>query len=149
MRTDIAAMASALRDAFASAGPEVEERRTGTGRAFLVGGRVIGQVDEGSGSLRVKMWLVAGDRSAVERRPTFDPRSGWMVVVSDDDVGFVRELAPGAYRAASKGEDTAAPAPEASGQATRAAQSPPPSEKPARGAGASGRPSRSRAPRPS
>ena len=106
-------MASALRDAFASAGPEVEERRTGTGRAFLVSGRVIGQVDEGSGSLRVKMWLVAGDRSAVARRPTFDPQSGWMVVVSDDDVGFVRELAPGAYRAASKGEDTAAPALEA------------------------------------
>ena len=141
-------MASALRDAFASAGPEVEERRTGTGRAFLAGGRVFGHVDEGSGSLRVKMWLVAGDKAAVERRPTFDPQSGWMVVVSDDDVGFVRELAPGAYRAASKGEETSAPSPEAPRQATRAAQSPPSSEKPSsRVAGTSDRPSRSRAPR--
>jgi hypothetical protein len=140
-------MASALRDVFASAGPDIEERRTGTGRAFLVSGRVIGQVDEGSGSLRVKMWLVAGDRPAVERRPTFDPQSGWMVVVSDDDVGFVRELVPAAYRAASKGERTAAPTPEPPEQATRAAPSPPSSEKPSSGGATSGRPSRSRAPR--
>lgn len=143
-------MASALRDAFASAGPGVEERRTGTGRAFLVEGRVLGQVDEGSGSLRVRMWLVAGDRPAVEARPTFDPQSGWMVVVSDDDVGFVRELMPSAYRAAAKGEETAAPAQrdEATrGQATRAASPPPSSEKPSVRGAASGRPSRSRSPR--
>ena len=90
------------------------------------------------------LFFASHDASAL---PTFDPQSGWMVVVSDDDVGFVRELAPGAYRAASKGEKTAAPALEAPGQATRAAESPPSSEKPVRGAGTSGRPSRSRAPR--
>ena len=144
-------MASALRDAFASAGPGVEERRTGTGRAFLVEGRALGQVDEGSGSLRVRMWLVAGDRPAVEARPTFDPQSGWMVVVSDDDVGFVRELMPSAYRAAAKGEETATPAlrdeSAPPGQATRAASPPPSSDKTSVRGAASGRPSRSRSPR--
>lgn len=138
-------MASALRDAFASAGPDVQERRTGTGRAFLVEGRVLGQVDESSGSLRVRMWLVAGDRPAVEQRPTFDAQSGWMVVVSDDDVGFVRQLLPAAYRAAAKGEETAAPPIQ---ETAKAASPPPSSEKPGPSrSAASGRPSRSRAPR--
>jgi hypothetical protein len=147
LRTDIAAMASALRDAFASAGPKVEERRTGTGRAYLVGGRVVGQVDETPGSLRVRMWLVDKDRSAFEGRPTFDARSGWMVVVSDEDVGFVRGLVPVAYRAADEGKPTATPTVEAPGQTTRAASPPPPSESSSPRTGTSGRPSRSR-PRP-
>ena len=147
MRTDIAAMASALRDAFASAGPKVEERRTGTGRAYLVEGRVVGQVDETPGSLRVRMWLVDKDRGVFEGRPTFDAQSGWMVVVSDEDVGFVRELVPVAYRAAAEGKRTATPAVNGSGQTTRAASPPPPSESSSPRTAASGRPSRSRAPR--
>lgn len=101
-------MASALRDAFASADPKVEERRTGTGRAYLVSGRMVGQVDERSGAVRVRMWLADRDRTSFQRRPTFDEQSGWMVVVSDDDVDFVRELVPAACRAALEGRATPA-----------------------------------------
>jgi hypothetical protein len=140
-------MASELREAFASAGPKVEERRTGTGRAYLVDGRMVGQVDENPGSLRVRMWLVDKDRSSFEQRPTFDAQKGWMVVVSDDDVGFVRGLVPAAYRAAAEGKATATSIAKEPGQATRAAFPPPPSESSSPRTAASGRPSRSRAPR--
>ena len=136
-------MASELREAFASAGPKVEERRTGTGRAYVVGGRVVGQVDETPGSLRVRMWLVDKDRSTFEGRPTFDSQSGWIVVVSDDDVAFVKKMVPDAYRAAAEGKQTATPA----GQATRTASPPSSSERSSSRAPASGRPSRSRSPR--
>jgi hypothetical protein len=109
VRTDVAAMSSSLRDAFTSAGPEVEERRTGTGRAFLVAGRAMGQIDESPALLRVRLWLVEKDRRSVEGRPTFDSASGWLHVVSDDDVAFVRGLIPLAYRAAVAGGAGAAP----------------------------------------
>lgn len=109
VRTDVAAMSSRLRDAFASAGSDVDERRTGTGRAFLVSGRALAQLDDGPSLLRVRLWLLEKDRRAVEGRPTFDSGSGWLHVVSDDDVAFIRGLIPLAYRAAAKGEAGAAP----------------------------------------
>lgn len=102
-------MASALRDALASSGTDVTEKRTGTGRAFLVAGRALGQLDETALGVRVRLWLPEKERRAVERRPTFDTDSGWLHVVSDDDVAFVRGLLPVAYRAAATGEFGTAP----------------------------------------
>lgn len=113
-------MASALRDALASCGSDVTEKRTGTGRAFLVAGRALAQLDESVLGLRVRLWLPQKERRAVERRPTFDTDSGWLHVVSDGDVAFVQSLLPVAYRAAATGEFGAAP----TGRAERAPAQP-------------------------
>jgi hypothetical protein len=103
-RADMASMTNTLREAFVAAGRDVRERRTVTGRAFLVDGRAIGQFEERSGTLRARLWLADKERAAFEARPTFDRDSGWLHVVSDDDVRFVCGLVPAAYRAAASGK---------------------------------------------
>ena len=97
-------MENALREAFVAAGRDMKERRTVTGRAFLVGGRAVGQYEERAGLLRARLWLADKERATFEARPTFDRDSGWLHVVSDDDVRFVNGLIPAAYRAASSGK---------------------------------------------
>lgn len=97
-------MENTLREAFLAAGRDVRERRTVTGRAFLHDGRAVGQFEERSGGLRVRLWLADKERALFEGRPTFDRESGWLHVVSDDDVKFVAGLVPAAYKAASSGK---------------------------------------------
>lgn len=92
-----------IRDAFGRAG-DVRERSLVAGRAFLhPSGRAIAQVEERGGTLRARVWLADKERAAFEARPTFDRESGWLHVVSDDDVRFVCGLAPAAYGAATNG----------------------------------------------
>jgi hypothetical protein len=103
-RADAATMTNAMREAFLGAGRDVRERKTVSGNAFLVAGRAVGQFQERGGSLRVRLWLMEKERAAFEARPTFDRESGWLHVVSDDDVRFVVGLVPAAYRAAASGK---------------------------------------------
>jgi len=103
-RADIATLTNTLREAFVRAGTDVRERRTVAGHAFLVSGRAIGQFEERAGALRARLWLPDNERSTFEARPTFDRESGWLHVISDDDVRFVSGLAAAAYRAASSGK---------------------------------------------
>jgi hypothetical protein len=103
-RADMASMTNTLREAFVAAGRDVRERRTVTGRAFLVAGRAVGQFEERSGTLRARLWLADKERGAFEARPTFDRDSGWLHVISDDDVRFVCGLVPAAYKAAAAGK---------------------------------------------
>ncbi|MBM4433668.1 MAG: hypothetical protein FJ028_00885 [Chloroflexi bacterium] len=95
-----------LREAFVAAGSDVRERRTVSGRAFPVDGRALGQFEERAGVLRVRPWLGDRERASFEGRPTFDRESGWLHLVSDDDVRFVAGLVPAAYEAASSGRAT-------------------------------------------
>lgn len=97
-------MTNTLREAFVASGRDVRERKTVTGRAFLVGGRAVGQYEERAGGLRARLWLADKERTAFEARPTFDRESGWLHVVSDDDVKFVCGLVSAAYRSASSGK---------------------------------------------
>lgn len=97
-------MSNTLREAFMASGRDVRERKTVTGRAFLVGGRAVGQYEERAGALRARLWLTDKERASFEARPTFDRESGWLHVVSDEDVKFVCSLVPAAYRAASAGK---------------------------------------------
>jgi hypothetical protein len=110
-RADVAALTAALSEAFLAAGNDIRERRTVTGSAFLVDGRVLGQIDVRSSVVRVRLWLPEKDRRTFETRPTFDPESGWLHVVSEDDIRSVRSLLPVASRAAASGSDTAPPSP--------------------------------------
>jgi hypothetical protein len=103
-RADAATMTNSMREAFLASGRDVAERKTVTGNAFLVSGRAIGQFEERAGLLRVRLWLGDKERAAFEGRPTFDRDSGWLHVISDDDVRFVCGLAPVAYRAAVSGK---------------------------------------------
>ena len=103
-RANVATMSNAMREAFLGAGRDVAERRTVTGNAFLVSGRALGQFEERAGTLRVRLWLGDKERATFESRPTFDRDSGWLYVISDDDVTFVCGLAPAAYRAGSSGK---------------------------------------------
>ena len=107
-RADIAAMVESLREAFLASGEGVREKRTVTGRAFLLEDRAIGQIDVRAGALRTRVWLPDRERRAFGSRPTFDSDSGWLHVVSDDDVQFVRRILPLAHRAVKNG--TALPA---------------------------------------
>lgn len=103
-RADIATMTNTLREAFLGTGRDVRERRTVTGHAFLVAGRAVGQFEERAGAMRVRLWLSDKERALFEARPTFDRESGWLHVVSDEDVKFVCGLVPSAYRAAASGK---------------------------------------------
>lgn len=97
-------MTDRLREAFVSAGADVRERSLVAGRAYLhPSGRAIAQVEERAGTLRARVWLSDRERAALESRPTFDRSSGWIHLVSDDDVRFVCGLAAAAYRAATTG----------------------------------------------
>jgi len=102
-RADIAGMTHALREAFLAAGKQIEEKRTATGSAFFTEGHAIGQFETRAAVLRARLWLVDKDRQKVEARPTFDGDSGWLHVVSDEDVAFLRSLLGSAYKAASGG----------------------------------------------
>lgn len=103
-RADVATMTNAMREAFVRAGGDVRERKTVSGNAFLTSGRAVGQFEERAGTLRVRLWLPDKERAAFEARPTFDRESGWLHVVSDEDVKFVCGLVPAAYRAAASGK---------------------------------------------
>jgi hypothetical protein len=103
-RADVATMSNAMREAFLGSGRDVAERKTVTGSAFLVSGRAIGQYEERAGTLRARLWLGDKERAAFESRPTFDRDSGWLHVISDEDVKFVCGLVPAAYRAAASGK---------------------------------------------
>ena len=102
-------MSSALRESFLAAGKEVEEKRTATGSAYFTAGHAIGQYETRANVLRARLWLSDKDRQKLEARPTFDADSGWLHVVSDEDVAFVRGLLASAYRSASGGATGAAP----------------------------------------
>ena len=102
-RAAIAVMTDRLRDVFLRSGAGVQERKTVTGHAFLVAGRAIGQFEERAGGLRARLWLADKERATLEKRPTFDRESGWLHVVSDEDVAFIAGLAPSAYKAAATG----------------------------------------------
>jgi hypothetical protein len=108
-RADIAGLTNALREAFLAAGKGLEEKRQVTGSAFFVHGHAIGQFELRAGALRARLWLADRDRRTLEARPTFDADSGWLHVVSDEDVAFVRGLIPAASRAASSGNVAVAP----------------------------------------
>jgi hypothetical protein len=108
-RADIAGLTNALREAFVAAGKDVEEKRTVTGSAFFTSGHAIGQYEVRANVVRARLWLGDKERKSVETRPTFDPSSGWLHVVSNDDVAFVRGLAPAAYKGAASGAAGAAP----------------------------------------
>jgi hypothetical protein len=103
-RADVATLSNTMREAFLGSGRDVAERKTVTGNAFLVSGRAIGQFEERGGTLRVRLWLGDKERAAFEGRPTFDRDSGWLHVISDEDVKFVCGLAAAAYRAAASGK---------------------------------------------
>src|SRR5262245_45498445 len=102
-------MSNALRESFLEAGTNVEEKRTATGSAFFAGGHAIGQFETRANVLRARLWLADKDRQKLEARPTFDPDSGWLHVVSDEDVAFVRGLIANAYRSATTGGAGASP----------------------------------------
>lgn len=129
-RADVAALANALREAFLAGGEDMRERKTVTGQAFLLSGRAVGQIDVRANVVRARLWLPERDRQRFEARPTFDPESGWIHVVSREDVEFVRKLVPVACRAAAAGTDAAPPAP-------RGIEVAPPRREPARAASAS------------
>ena len=102
-RVDIAGMGNALREAFRAAGKDIEEKRTAMGSAFFARGHAIGQFETRANVLRARLWLADKERSKLEARPTYDPDSGWLHVVSDEDVAFVRTLVPSALRSAASG----------------------------------------------
>jgi hypothetical protein len=106
-RADIAGMSNALREAFLAAGKDIEEKRTATGSAFFTAGHAIGQYETRANVLRSRLWLADKERAKVESRPTFDADSGWLHVVSEEDVAFLRGLVQIAYKSASSA--TAAP----------------------------------------
>lgn len=108
-RADIAGMSNALRESFLAAGKDIEEKRTATGNAFFTAGHAIGQYESRANVLRVRLWLPDKDRAKLEARPTFDADSGWLHVVSDEDVAFLRGLVATAYRSATSGGASAAP----------------------------------------
>ncbi len=110
-RADVAALTASLREAFLAAGSDMHERKTVTGQAFLAGGRAVGQIDVRANVVRARLWLPAKERAQFEARPTFDRESGWLHVVSDEDVQFFRALIPVAYRTAASGAEAAPPAP--------------------------------------
>ncbi len=110
-RADVAALANALREAFLAGGKDMRERKTVTGQAFLLGGHAVGQIDVRANVVRARLWLPQKERERFETRPTFDGESGWLHVVSDEDVEFVRALVPVASRAAATGGKAAPPAP--------------------------------------
>jgi hypothetical protein len=110
-RADVAALASSLREAFLAGGKDMRERKSVTGQAFLLGGHAVGQIDVRANVVRSRLWLPEKERRRFESRPTFDPESGWLHIVSADDVAFLRELLPVACRAATSGSDAAPPAP--------------------------------------
>jgi len=97
-------MENKLREAFVAVGRDVRERKTVSGRAFLIDGRAVGQFEERGGVLRARLWLGDKERATFESRATFDRESGWLHVVSDDDVRFIASLVPAAYKAASSGK---------------------------------------------
>ena len=99
-------MSNALREAFLAAGRDIEEKRTATGSAFFTGGHAMGQYETRANVLRARLWLPDKDRAKLEARPTYDPDSGWLHVVSDEDVAFVRGLIPIAQRSAISGTGT-------------------------------------------
>lgn len=103
-RADVATMMNSLREAFLASGRDIRERGTVAGTAFLVSGRAVGQFEARGGMLRARLWLTDKERASFEARPTFDRQSGWLHVVSNDDVKFVSSLVPAAYRAASAGK---------------------------------------------
>ena len=96
-------MSNALREAFVAAGKDIEEKRTATGSAFFTGGHAIGQYETRANVLRARLWLPDKERSKLEARPTYDPDSGWLHVVSDEDVAFLRGLLPSALRSGASG----------------------------------------------
>ena len=102
-------MNNALREAFLAAGKDIEERRTGSGSAFFTAGHAIGQLESRATALRARLWLVDKERQKLEARPTFDADSGWLHVVSDEDVAFLRILIGVAHRSAASGNAAAAP----------------------------------------
>ena len=102
-------MSNALREVFLAAGKDIEEKRTATGSAFFTAGHAIGQYETRANVLRSRLWLADKERAKVESRPTFDADSGWLHVVSDEDVAFLRGLVTVAYQSASSGGATAAP----------------------------------------
>ena len=108
-RADIVGMSNALREAFLAAGKAVEEKRTAMGSAFFMQGHAIGQFETRASTLRVRLWLPDKDRRTFESRPTFDADNGWLHVVSDEDVAFVRTAIATSYRIAAKGDPGAAP----------------------------------------
>ena len=102
-------MSNAVREAFLAAGKDIEEKRTATGSAFFIAGHAIGQYETRASVLRARLWLADKERAKLESRPTFDADSGWLHVVSDEDVALLRGLVTVAYRSASSGGATAAP----------------------------------------
>ena len=96
-------MTNALREAFLAAGNDIEEKRTATGSAFFTDGHAIGQYETRANVLRARLWLPDKERAKLEARPTYDADSGWLHVVSDEDVAFVRGLIPSAQRSAASG----------------------------------------------
>jgi hypothetical protein len=108
-RADIAGMVNALRESFLAAGKDIEEKRTATGSAFFTAGHAVGQYETRANVLRARLWLADKDRQKLEARPTFDADSGWLHVVSDEDVTFVRGLVATAYRSAASGSANAVP----------------------------------------
>lgn len=123
-RADIVTMANELREAFLSGGADISEKRTVTGGAFFVAGHALGQVERKPNSLRVRLWLADKDRRTFEQRPTFDADSGWLHVVSQEDIGFIRGLIPLAHKAALSGSATATSSPTSERSAPRAATPP-------------------------
>lgn len=102
-------MVNTLREAFLASGKDTQEKRTVAGHAFLVGGRAVGQIERRANAIRARLWLPDKERTTFEARPTFDHESGWLYVVSDEDVQFVSELARTAHRAAAAGERGVSP----------------------------------------
>jgi hypothetical protein len=103
-RADIATTVNTLREAFLASGKGTHEKRTVAGHAFLVDGRAVGHIERRANAVRARLWLPDKERKAFEARPTFDRESGWLYVVSAEDVAFVREMAKVAHRAAAAGE---------------------------------------------
>lgn len=120
-RADVVSLVNSLREAFLAAGADVREKPTVTGGAFLVDGRALGRVDVRVSTVRVRLWLPERERRSFEARPTFDPESGWLHVVSEEDVTFTRGLIDLAYRASSERDPVKPSAPRAAAEPARRA----------------------------
>lgn len=93
--------AERIAEAFKAAGPDVVERTISGRRAYVVGDRLIGDVELGDNSLRVHLRLSGTQRGELAARAHLDPNDpGTLVIVTEADRDFALKMIPHAYDSA-------------------------------------------------
>ena len=92
------AWAEQVAEAFRAAGSDVTEKTISGRRAYVVGDRMLGDVELRDNSLRVHLRLPTRQRAALAARPHLDPyEPDTLVVVTESDRDLALEMLPHAY----------------------------------------------------